>query len=123
MIMENNENLENPTPVKKKPCYFWRLYKYYVDANQITLKGWIDWCNELYEIQHGKKRTGKIFVNPVMRKAMVKGHSWNKDRIEAWLTNHGYSWTMEEEIHYQFPFNNLDEVELIDSDARIRQGA
>lgn len=108
---------------QKTPCYFWRIYKYYVDAGQITLRGWIDWCNELYQIQHGKKRTGKIFVNPDMKRAMVKGRSWNKDRIEKWLDDHGYKWTCEEEIRYQYPVADPNSVRLIDADKEMRKGA
>ena len=105
----------------RKRCYFWRQYKYHVNANDISLKGWVVWCDELYEIQHGKKRPkkNKIFVNPDMQIATVKARVWNKDRIEKWLTDHGYNWTRTEEVKYQFPVTEGDGVVLIDSDAEV----
>lgn len=106
---------------EKKRCYFWKVYKYSVDISEITLKGWVDWCNELYQIQHGKPRpkNNRIFINPDMTTAMVKGRFWNKDRIEKWLTDHGYSWTQTVETKYQWPVKDTDDVELVDSDAEL----
>lgn len=105
---------------EKKRCYFWKVFKYHVDANQISLKGWVDWCNELYKIQHGKPRPkNKIFVDPDMTVATVKGRIWNKDQIEKWLNDHGYSWTMTVETKYQWEVTDPDSVILIDSDAEV----
>ncbi len=102
----------------KRRCYYWRVWKYSVDSSTISLKGWITWCNELYRIQHNKPRpkNNKIFINPDMKDAIVKARSWNKDRIEEWLTSHGYSWTVTMETKYQFAFSSSDEVELVDAD-------
>lgn len=106
----------------KKRCYFWKVYKYHVDISQITLKGWVDWCNDLYKIQHGKPRpkNNRIFVSPDMVMATVKGRFWNKDRIERWLNDHGYSWTQTVETKYQYPVKEGDNVELVDSDAELK---
>lgn len=115
---------EVPVEVKtgKKRCYFWKVYKYHVDISQITLKGWVDWCNDLYKIQHGKPRpkNNRIFVSPDMVMATVKGRFWNKDRIERWLNDHGYSWTQTVETKYQYPVKEGDDVELVDSDAELK---
>ena len=107
---------------EKKRCYFWKVYKYHVDISQITLRGWVDWCNELYQIQHGKPRpkNNRIFISPEMTTATVKGRFWNKDRIERWLNDHGYSWTQTIETKYQYHFDNPEKVELIDSDAELK---
>lgn len=111
-----------PEVHEKKRCYFWKVYKYSVDISQITLKGWVEWCNELYKIQHGRPRpkNNRIFVNPDMETAMVKGRFWNKDRIEKWLNDHGYTWTQTIETKYQYPVKDTDDVELIDSDAELK---
>ena len=115
---------ETPAEPKtgKKRCYFWKVYKYHVDISQITLKGWVDWCNDLYKIQHGKPRpkNNRIFVSPDMVMATVKGRFWNKDRIERWLNDHGYSWTQTVETKYQYPVKEGDDVELVDSDAELK---
>ena len=110
-----------PKSVKKKRCYFWKVYKYHVSIDQITLKGWIEWCNELFEIQHGKKRPNdRIFINSDMTTATVKGRVWNKDKIEEWLNRHGYRWTQTVETKYQYPIvNDRDQIILIDSDEEI----
>ena len=107
----------------KKRCYFWRVYKYHVDISQITLRGWVDWCNELYEIQHGKKRpkNNRIFINPDMTIATVKARSWNKDRIEKWLSDHGYQWTQTVDTKYQWAIDNPDDVILVDSDEELKK--
>jgi hypothetical protein len=126
-LLNFNCKLKEPEQVKepqqeKKPCYFWKQYKYHVDISQITLKGWVEWCNELYEIQHGKPRpkNNRIFINPEMAVATVKGRFWNKDKIEKWLNDHGYKWTRTVETKYQFHFDNPDSVNLIDSDEELR---
>lgn len=106
--------------VSTKPCYFWKVYKYAVPIEQITLKGWISWCNELYEIQHGKKRTNRIYVDPEMKNAVVKGRIWNKDRIEKWLTDHGYTWTCSVETKYQYNTTGMENIVYVDVDERIR---
>lgn len=110
-----------PAPEEKKRCYFWKVYKYSVDISEITLRGWVDWCNELYKIQHGKPRpkNNRIFINPDMKVAMVKGRSWNKNKIEKWLTDHGYSWTCAVETKYQWQVKEGEDVELVDSDAEL----
>ena len=111
---------------EKKPCYFWRQYRYHVDPDAITLKGWIQWCNELYKIQHGKPRSkaNKIFVPDNLKDCTVKARIWNKDQIEKWLTDHGYEWYVTVETKYQFPFDDENEVWLIDSDAiLLKRGA
>ena len=119
--IHNEKGEEKAMKNAKKPCYFWKQYKYSVDARDITLKGWVDWCNELYMIQHGRPRprNNRIFINPDMETAIVKGRFWNKDKIEKWLDDHGYKWTMDIETRYQFPFESEDEVLLIDSDAEL----
>ena len=104
---------------KQKRCYFWRIYRYSVPVEQITLKGWIDWCNELYEIQNGRKRTSRIFIDSGMTVATVKGRVWNRDRIEKWLNDHGYSWTLETETRYQFDTTGMDNIVYVDSDEGI----
>lgn len=104
-----------------KRCYFWKVYRYSVPVEQITLKGWITWCNELYEIQHGKKREGKIFVDSEMKYAVVKGRIWNKDRIEQWLTEHGYSWTCKVDTKYQFNTTGMENVVYINVDDEIER--
>lgn len=121
--MENNNvAISNETESKKRRCYFWKQWKYYVSMNDITVKGWIEWCNELYAIQHKKRRpnNNKIFINPEIDRAMVKARVWNKDRIEKWLNDHGYKWTMTVETKYQFPFEHEDDVILVDADAEIK---
>lgn len=107
---------------KKKPCYFWNVYKYHVDTDQLTLKGFIEWCNELYAIQYKKPRpkNNRIFVNPDMKIVTVNARFWNKDKIEKWLNDHGYTWTKTVEKRYQYHFDNPDDVELIDSDAELK---
>lgn len=109
----------------KRRCYYWKQWKFFVDANQITLKGWVQWCDELYYIQHGKHRpkNNKIFVDPGMERAMVKARIWNRDQIEKWLTDHGYKWTVTVETRYQFPFQDENEVQLIDADAPFTRSA
>ena len=107
---------------EKKPCYFWKQYRYHVNVDEITLKGWIEWCNDMWKLQHrGQPRPAdhKIFVNPTMEVATVKARFWNKGQIERWLTDHGYHWTMDVETRYQFPFENEDDVILIDSDKEL----
>lgn len=120
-VLNFNCNMKEHVPDKKR-CYFWKVYKYHVDISQITLKGWVDWCNELYQIQHGKPRpkNNRIFINPDMTTASVKGRFWNKDRIEKWLNEHGYSWTQTIETKYQYHFDNPEDVELVDSDAELK---
>ena len=120
-MLNFNCNMKEPVPDKKR-CYFWKVYKYHVDISEITLRGWVDWCNELYQIQHGKPRpkNNRIFISPDMTMATVKGRFWNKDRIEKWLTDHGYSWTQTVETKYQFAVKDTDDVELIDSDAELK---
>lgn len=114
---------------EKKRCYFWKVYKYHVPAEEITLKGWVEWCNELYQIQHNRPRpkNNRIFVSPNMEVATVKARFWNRFKIEKWLSDHGYNWTMTVETKYQYPVENTEEVELIDSDeelmARRKKGA
>lgn len=124
--MENNMAVNQGTEEimqepEKKRCYFWRVYKYHVGASQISLKGWIDWCNELYQIQHSKPRpkTNRIFIDPAMTVATVKARIWNKDRIEQWLNQHGYSWTVTVETKYQWEVENPNEVIFVDSDAEV----
>ena len=120
-MLNFNCDMKEYVPEKKR-CYFWKVYKYHVDISQITLRGWVDWCNELYQIQHGKPRpkNNRIFISPEMTTATVKGRFWNKDRIEKWLTDHGYSWTQTVETKYQYHFDNPDNVELVDSDAELK---
>ena len=120
-MLNFNCDMKEYVPEKKR-CYFWKVYKYHVDISQITLRGWVDWCNELYQIQHGKPRpkNNRIFISPEMTTATVKGRFWNKDRIEKWLTDHGYSWTRTVETKYQYHFDNPDDVELVDSDAELK---
>ena len=120
-MLNFNCDMKEHVPEKKR-CYFWKVYKYHVNISQITLKGWVDWCNELYQIQHGKPRpkNNRIFISPEMTTATVKGRFWNKDRIEKWLTDHGYSWTQTIETKYQYHFDNPEKVELIDSDAELK---
>ena len=86
------------------------------------MKGWVDWCNELYEIQHGKPRpkNNRIFINPDIKEATVKGRFWNKDKIENWLNDHGYKWTLTEETKYQWKVTDPDSVILVDSDEELR---
>lgn len=117
-LLEFNCEMEEP---KKKRCYFWRIYKYHVSVDQISLSGWVEWCDELFRLQHGKPRpkNNKIFVNPDMKEAIVKARVWNKDQIEKWLNDHGYRWTYTTEVKYQYAFKNADEVELVDSDAEV----
>lgn len=122
-IMEN-EALNTPaagTTEGPKKCYFWRLYKYFVDVDQISLLGWVEWCNELYAIQHRKPRPekNKIFIPSDLKTAMVKARCWNKDEVEKWLNDHGYRWTRVVETRYQFPFDKREDVELIDSDEQF----
>ena len=108
--MESNE---------RRRCYYWKQWKFFVDADQITLKGWVRWCDDLYRIQHGKRRpkTNRIFVDPDMKQAIVKARIWNRDQIEKWLNDQGYRWTVTVETRYQFPFTHESSVELIDADA------
>ena len=115
----NCKTREIPEESKKKRCYFWRIYKYHVSVDQISLSGWVEWCEELFRLQHGKPRprNNKIFVNPDMKEAIVKARVWNKGQIEKWLNDHGYRWTYTTEIKYQYAFKNADDVELVDSDA------
>lgn len=101
---------------KKQSCYFWKIYKYYVPVEQITLKGWVTWCNELYKIRHGHTRPGRIFIDPNMKRAMVKGRIWDREKIEKWLTDHGYSWTCTVETKYQYDYTNVENCVLIDAD-------
>ena len=114
-----NESAE--TPAEKRRCYFWKQWKYYVPVEQISLKGWIEWCNELYVIQHKKRRpkNSKLFVDPRMTRAIVKARVWNKDQIEKWLNDHGYEWTMTVETKYQFPFQDESEVILVNADENL----
>lgn len=121
-LLNFNCDLREPEPKKKKPCYFWNLYKYHVTADQLTLRGFIDWCNELYAIQYKKQRpkNNRIFVNPDLKVVTVNARFWNKDAIEKWLNDHGYKWTVTVETRYQYRFDNPDEVELIDSDAALK---
>ena len=121
-LLDFNCRVPEAEEPEKKRCYFWKVYKYHVDISQITLRGWVDWCNELYQIQHGKPRpkNNRIFISPDMTTATVKGRFWNKDRIEKWLTDHGYSWTQTVETKYQFAVKDTDDVELIDSDAELK---
>ena len=121
-LADKTEEDSEPKAEQKKRCYFWKVYKYHVDISEITLRGWVDWCNELYQIQHGKPRpkNNRIFVSPDMMTATVKGRFWNKDRIEKWLTNHGYSWTQTVETKYQWPVKEGEDVELVDSDAELK---
>lgn len=109
----------------KPRCYYWKQWKFFVDADQITLKGWVKWCDELYYIQHGKHRpkNNKIFVNPDMDRAVVKARIWNRARIEKWLDDHGYKWTVTVETRYQFPFHDSSEVDLVDADAAFTKSA
>ena len=90
-------------------------------VEQISLKGWIEWCNELYIIQHKKRRpkNSKLFVDPRMTRAIVKARVWNKDQIEKWLNDHGYEWTMTVETKYQFPFQDESEVILVNADENL----
>lgn len=120
-IMANEQEETQVQTPEKKRCYFWKQYKYFVNIESISLKGWVDWCNELYQIQHGKPRpkNNKIFINPDMRVATVKGRFWNRDKIEDWLNRHGYKWSMTMETKYQYPFDNEDDVILVDSDAEL----
>lgn len=121
-LLNFNCRIDETRAEKKKPCYFWEVYKYHVTADQLTLKGFVDWCNELYAIQYKKPRpkNNRIFVNPDMKVATVNARFWNKDKIEKWLNDHGYQWTMTTERRYQYKFDNPEEVELIDSDAELK---
>ena len=107
--------------MSKKRCYFWKYYRYHVSADQLTLKGYVEWCNDLYFIRYGKPRKAndKIFVNPDMTEITVKTRFWGREKIEKWLNDHGYSWTMTEEIKYQYDFEDPSGIELVDADAEI----
>lgn len=119
--MEENNKVTNETEMTngKRPCYFWKQWKYYVDIEQISLKGWIEWCNDIYMIQHRKARPRgqKIYIDPRLERAVIKARLWNKDKTEQWLKDHGYKYTMTVETRYQFPFQDENEVVLIDADA------
>jgi hypothetical protein len=107
----------------KRRCYYWKQWKFYVSTDQITLKGWLDWCNELFEIQRNRPRPkkNKIFVPIDLKEACVKARVWNKDQIQKWLDDHGYTWRVEETVKYQFKVENGEDVELIDGDAAFLQ--
>lgn len=119
-VLNFNCELSEKKPEKKR-CYFWKIYKYTVPIEQITLKGWIQWCTELYEIQHGKPRPEgqRLFLNPGMESVSVKARFWNWKRIENWLKDHGYVWTQTVETKFQYPVENPDEVIFVDSDAEL----
>ena len=121
-LLAFNCKMKEPEPAQKKPCYYWKQYKYCVDISQITIKGWVEWCNELYEIQHNHPRpkNNRIFISPDMEVATVKARFWNKDKVEKWLNDHGYKWTLQEETKYQFRFDDPESVTLIDSDAVLK---
>lgn len=112
---------EKAADSEKKRCYFWKIYQYHVDVSQITMKGWVEWCNELYQIQHNKPRPkdNRIYINPDMEVATVKGRIWNKDKIEKWLDDHGYRWTQTVVTKYQWPITDENDVILVDSDVEI----
>lgn len=112
------EKKESGSCVIKPRCYFWKQWKYHVSIDQITLPGWIQWCNELFQLQHGKPRpkNNHVFVNNDMTEATVKARVWNKARIEKWLKDKGYNYTVTCEMKYQFPFEKENDVILVDAD-------
>lgn len=117
---DTNRVIEGKTSscVIKPRCYYWKQWKFHVPVEQITLRGWIQWCNELFQLQHGKPRpkSNQIFLNADMTEATVKARVWNRARIEQWLKDHGYDYTVTCETKYQFKFENPEDVELVDAD-------
>lgn len=118
-----SEMITNGTQEQQKPlCFYWKQWKFVVPIDQITLKGWIEWQTELYALQHRKARPkgNRIYIDTRLDKAVAKARFWNKDAIEKWLNDHGYTYTMTVETRYQFPFNDENEVRLMDADAKVR---